>query len=107
VFAAGDNVRGPASLVEAIADARKSAMAIDKYLGGKGEFISPFRDKFVGLAASYDYESYQVERKRAVPPHLPVDQRLGGFAEVVAVYPQEEAVEEARRCLRCYLKEEE
>ena len=36
VFAAGDVVHGPSSVVEAIVDGRKAAEAIDRYLGGKG-----------------------------------------------------------------------
>ena len=32
IFAAGDNVRGPATVVEAVGDGKKAAMAIDKFL---------------------------------------------------------------------------
>jgi len=35
VFSGGDCVSGPASVIEAIADGRKAAQAIDRYLGGK------------------------------------------------------------------------
>lgn len=36
VFAGGDVVTGPASVIEAIAAGRQAAISIDKYLGGKG-----------------------------------------------------------------------
>jgi len=36
IFAAGDIVTGPASVVEAIAMGRTAASEIDKYLGGDG-----------------------------------------------------------------------
>ena len=36
VFAAGDVVMGTASVIEAIASARRTASAVDKYLGGTG-----------------------------------------------------------------------
>ena len=37
VFAGGDVVSGPASIIGAIAHGRKAASAIDRYLGGNGE----------------------------------------------------------------------
>ena len=37
VFAGGDIVRGPASVIEAIADGNRAAAAIDKYLGGESQ----------------------------------------------------------------------
>jgi NADPH-dependent glutamate synthase beta subunit-like oxidoreductase len=36
VFAGGEVARGPASVVEAVADGASAALAIDKYLGGDG-----------------------------------------------------------------------
>jgi NADH-quinone oxidoreductase subunit F len=36
VFAGGDVVRGPDTVIRAISDGKKAAMAIDKYLGGRG-----------------------------------------------------------------------
>jgi formate dehydrogenase (NADP+) beta subunit len=107
IFAAGDNVRGPATVVEAIADGKKSAMAIDKYLGGDGVFKSPSRDKYVKLSPGYDIDLYQKEREKVGAPHLPLSARYKNFDEVVAVYPVKAAVEEAKRCLHCYLREEE
>jgi len=37
VFAGGDVVKGPASVIEAIAHGRLAATSIDKYLGGEGD----------------------------------------------------------------------
>jgi NADPH-dependent glutamate synthase beta subunit-like oxidoreductase len=107
IFAAGDNVRGPASVVEAIADGKKSAMTIDKYLGGDGKFETAFREKFLTLAPTYNVETYQNERDRVASPHIDLSARYKNFSEVVAAYPVKMAVEEARRCLHCYLREEE
>ncbi len=107
IFGAGDNVRGPASVVEAIADGRKSALAIDKYLGGDGKFESAFRNDLLKLSPTYDVEPYQKERERIQPPHMDLSARYKNFNEVVAAYPVKMAVEEARRCLHCYLREEE
>ena len=42
VFAGGDCVHGPDTVIQAIADGRRAAIEIDKYLGGTGEIpVSP------------------------------------------------------------------
>jgi len=107
VFAAGDAVRGPATVVEAIGDGKKAAMAIDKYLGGDGALKDTFRDRLVNLVVSYDEEEYQKERKRLEAPTMPLSERYKNFKEVVLPYPSKAAVEEAKRCLHCYLRQEE
>jgi NADH-quinone oxidoreductase subunit F len=107
IFAAGDSVRGPATVVQAIADGKNAAMAIDRYLGGDGKFESPSRDEFLSLAPTYNVEAYQSERERVDSPHIALSARYKTFDEVVLAYPVKQAVEEARRCLHCYLREEE
>jgi NADH-quinone oxidoreductase subunit F len=107
IFAAGDNVRGPASVIEAIADGKNSALAIDKYLGGEGKFDAPSRDELISMTPGYDVEAYQKERERVTSPHIDLSARYKNFNEVVLPYPVKVAVEEARRCLHCYLREEE
>jgi NADH-quinone oxidoreductase subunit F len=107
IFAAGDSVRGPASVIEAIADGKKSAMAIDRYLGGDGTFTSVFRNDLIHLAPTYDVDAYQKERERVPSPHADLSARYKNFNEVVQAYSVKMAVEEAKRCLHCYLREEE
>lgn len=107
VFAAGDNVRGPASVVEAIADGKKSAIAIDTYLGGDGIINKSFREELLLLRVSYNEEEYQKERPREEMPHLPLTERYKNFKEIMLGYPIKKAVEEAKRCLHCYIREEE
>ena len=106
-YAAGDNVRGPASVVEAVADGKNAAIAIDVYLGGDGLAMNAFRDELVKMIVSYDETEYQKERERSEMPHLPLAKRYRNFNEVVLGYQAQAAVEEAKRCLHCYLREEE
>jgi NADH-quinone oxidoreductase subunit F len=107
IFAAGDNVRGPATAVEAVGDGKNAAMAIDKYLGGDGEPINVYRDELINMFVTYNEAEYQKERERVVMPHMALSARVGCFKEVVLGYDSHAAVEEAKRCLHCYLKEEE
>ncbi len=107
IFAAGDNVRGPATVVEAIADGKRAAMAIDKYLGGDGVLKDAYRDDLLKMTVSYDEEAYQKERDKVEVPSIPLSERYKNFKEVVLAYPVKMAVEEAKRCLHCYRREEE
>jgi len=102
VFAGGDVVSGPASVIEAIAAGRQAAISIDKYLGGKGlidEGLAPEE-------APAPLEIEEEERQRAEMPLLAVDRRIKGFDVVELGYTKATATEEAGRCLRCDLEED-
>ena len=102
VFAGGDAVSGPASVIDAIADGRQAAISIDQYLGGDGMIEEVLVPPEV-VPAPVKIEE---EEKRRVPiPSLPIDERLRGFTEVELGYTQAMATEEAKRCLRCDLEE--
>ena len=107
IFAAGDNVRGPATVVEAVGDGKTAAMAIDVYLGGEGKPMNAFRDELVSMVVSYDEAAYQKEMGKVAMPHLPIEKRSRNFNEVVLGYDRKAAVEEAKRCLHCYLRQSE
>lgn len=99
VFAAADAVTGTKSIIEAIADGRKSAISIDKYLGGEGqieEMLAPPEE-------TPPPRGKAEETWRAKMPMLALEERFGGFAEVEGGLSQEAAVEEASRCRRCDL----
>lgn len=107
VFAAGDNVRGPATAIEAVADGKNAALAIDEYLGGDGLPMNAFRDELVNMVVTYNEAPYQKEMGRMEMPHLPLPKRVRNFNEVVLGYQETAAVEEAKRCLHCYLRQSE
>ena len=100
VFAGGDCVRGPATVIEAIADARKAAEAIDRYLGGKGDIM----ESLVPVEEAETWlEKDSPEEKLAVFSHLPPEERVNNFDEVEYGMPREIAEAEAQRCLKCYV----
>jgi NADPH-dependent glutamate synthase beta subunit-like oxidoreductase len=105
VFAAGDVVTGPASVVQAIAVARTAAIAIDKYLGGKG--LLPFEEVRVNEPTSRHtfLERWQKKDKRVEMPKLSTEKRLQGFDEVELGLSDEMAIAEGQRCWRCDLEE--
>jgi NADH-quinone oxidoreductase subunit F len=104
VFAGGDVVTGPASVVEAIAHGRRAAEAIDRYLGGSGEIeekLAPEEDisKLPPLSAETK------ARLRSKMPHRASKTRVSNFQQVELGYSREAAIKEASRCLRCDLEE--
>ena len=99
VFAGGDAVTGPASVVEAIAAGKKAAASIHRYLGGQG-FVSDL-PQVADPAPYFGREEGFASVARVAVPALPVSERVPGFAEVELGYDEALAVAEAKRCLQC------
>ncbi|MGB3905861.1 MAG: FAD-dependent oxidoreductase [Anaerolineae bacterium] len=100
VFAGGEVVSGPSSVIEAIQMGRQTAISIDKHLGGDGDIeqalVPPEEsDPFMGREDGF------AERARLPMPSLTLDERHASFAEVCLGYDEEMAQQEASRCLRC------
>ena len=104
VFAAGDIARGPGTVIEAIEAGRRAASSIDKFLGGDGVIETPFAEKSPGPSYSGRRERGFADRKRARTPTLPVSERFEGFGEVERCFTDDEAMQEASRCLQCDLE---
>jgi len=107
VFVGGDAHRGPGILIEAIADGRRGALSIDRYLRGV-PLLTPREEvplPVVDLAEEEIrelVEGGEVEvGSRVVPRTVPVAERLRDFREVELSLTEEEARREAARCLRC------
>ncbi len=106
VFAAGDVVTGPATVIAALSAGKKAAVMIDRYVRGHVMKVLPK----VSLPSAYiepihtEEEEEATETKRVASPHLPVACRCGNFDEVELAISEEQALCEARRCLRCDLE---
>lgn len=98
VFAGGDAVTGPATVIEAIGAGIKAAQNIDKFLGGTGEIPSDIED--IAIPPAPEDVDDIVETPRAEMPSLPVSERTKK-AEVEIGFTREVALAEANRCLRC------
>jgi NADPH-dependent glutamate synthase beta subunit-like oxidoreductase len=102
IFAAGDAVSGPATVVEAIAGGKRAADAIDRYLSKKPPKIQtpvPPRSKRVPLIETDADEKMTLPR--ASLPLLDYQRRRTSFQQVELGFSEESAKKEARRCLRC------
>jgi formate dehydrogenase (NADP+) beta subunit len=101
IFAAGDIAFGPRLIINAVADGKKAAVEIDKYLRGpewkpKSKYVQITVLDHHEMAAHYD------EYSRLAVPALPIDRRTG-VAEVETGFTEQQAREEASRCLKCWI----
>ena len=105
VFAGGDVVRGPNTVVDAIADGKRAALMVDRYLRGEDmnkPMDVPMPKVYVEPAVVDEEEVGSA--KRVETPRASVEWRKRGFAEVEMALTAEEATREASRCLRCDLE---
>ncbi len=105
IFACGDGVTGPATLIAAVGQARTAANSCHQFLCGKEvspmpyEFLSK-KDNFTTQNPS-DYKNHFTAQKREEMPVLPTEDRQN-FKEVELGYSSEAiAQNEANRCLEC------
>lgn len=107
VFAGGDCVLGPLSLVNALDHGERAAASIADYLL-EGEIrIRPAQrmQKLLArnqLFAGLSLATRPLPSPRAIEPERDPGERVGNFAEVDGAISREVAYEEAQRCLRCY-----
>jgi heterodisulfide reductase subunit A-like polyferredoxin len=107
VFAGGDAARGPGMLIQAIADGRRGALSIDRYLRGT-DLLTP-RELVPLPVAELTKEEIdeKVARKevnlsqRSIIPTQPTAERVKDFREVEMALTEEQAKQEASRCLAC------
>lgn len=98
IFACGDVVLGPASVIEAIAGGREAAESIHRYLQGMD--IKEGRDPRVVKAKDIPLDGFQIAA-RAQMPELDPYTSLDSFNETELGLTEEQAILEAQRCLSC------
>ncbi|MBN2538045.1 FAD-dependent oxidoreductase, partial [candidate division WOR-3 bacterium] len=103
VFAGGDMVSGPASVIEAVAHGHEAAISIDRHI--RGVDLAEGRQKpDIRSAKTEESAGYRCgvkPRERAGEKQAPAAERVKGFDEIAAGFDEETAVAEASRCLNC------
>lgn len=104
VFAAGDGVSGPATLIEAIAQAQIASRSCHQYL--MGEAVKPLQKEFLSKKDNFKNQEkdeyigrYQSQMREEMPVMEP--EKRGNFNEVELGYTEEQALHETGRCLEC------
>jgi heterodisulfide reductase subunit A len=112
IFAGGDVVLGPATVVEAISHGRRSALAIDEYLSGADkdsstpDLVRQVYEDFQADRPPITYEELALDKPpekvlRQEMTQLPLKTRIGSFQEIFSTYDEAAAFAEANRCLNC------
>ncbi|MGE5467940.1 MAG: FAD-dependent oxidoreductase [Ignavibacteria bacterium] len=103
VYAGGDCVLGPSTLIESVAHGRRAASAIDLQLGGDGDIEEKLLpdgwETSPRLGADPDFN----KRRKVLPVMLAPSARTSGWEEVEKAYSDDAARAEAGRCFKCNL----
>jgi NADPH-dependent glutamate synthase beta subunit-like oxidoreductase/ferredoxin len=101
VFAAGDAITQPVSVIDAIGSAKQAAAGIDAYLQGVRAQDEPVSAREVPIARRELLPDDLTFQPRHPSPTLSMARRMHSYAEVELGYDAETAMAEARRCLMC------
>ena len=99
VFAGGDAVSGPATVIQAISAGQRAAVSIDLYLGGRGSTA----ERLVEPQKVTMYRLKLPTTDRVKIPAQQVKDRTRNFNQVELTLDEKSAIEEAKRCLWCDL----
>ena len=98
IFAGGDAVSGPSSVVEAVAAGERAAVGIDKYLTGQSH---AFWRETRQVDTNFDPDADPVDYPREKLELIPLQRRRNNFDEVELPWREAVAIRQAKRCLRC------
>lgn len=98
IFAGGDAVTGPKTVIEAIAHGKQAAISITRLL--KGEDLRAGREREWRAVDDVKTEGYDVI-PRAHMPRLDAASRVSTYNEVQLGFSEEQVRKEAERCLSC------
>ncbi|MBI2966326.1 MAG: FAD-dependent oxidoreductase [Bacteroidetes bacterium] len=102
IFAGGDIVSGPASVIDAVGSGRKAARSIDLFLGGDGiidkDIIIEEKNMFIGSSENF------CTTGRQPAAYADIETRKCDFSSVEHTYNEDVAIVEAGRCLQCDLR---
>ncbi|MGD8661010.1 MAG: FAD-dependent oxidoreductase, partial [Desulfobacterales bacterium] len=103
VFAGGDAVTGPASVIEAVAAGHKAVAAIQRFIDKKN-LSQDTEDSADQEPSGQNWQEIPediIPEARVTSRHQDIRKRIGSFEEVDLNFSEAEAQQEARRCLNC------
>ncbi|SFM64343.1 FAD-dependent oxidoreductase [Thermodesulforhabdus norvegica] len=101
VFAAGDVVLGPSSVVQAVGTGKEAAVSVDRFIRGVDLRAGRKRNLSVAEKPSSARIPGSSTTKRLVLPRIPAGERIKGFDEVTGSPSETDVLAEAGRCLNC------
>jgi NADPH-dependent glutamate synthase beta subunit-like oxidoreductase len=101
VFAAGDAITQPVSVIDAIGSAKQAAAGIDAYLRGRAPQELQVSAREVPIARRELLPEELTPMPRHASPTISMARRTSSYTEVELGYDAQTAVAEAQRCLMC------
>lgn len=102
IFAGGDGVMGPTTLIQAAGQGKQAAFYIDKYLNNEAAEEFEFGDKLPAIEKTAILKKNLGKFKPAIEGGMrPINQRIKDFDEVEFTYTEEELKASTQRCLDC------
>ena len=103
IFAGGDIVSGPASVIDAVGHGRKATRSIDKFLGGDGiinydKDLHSDNEMYIGRE-----DGFRILEREQVN-YINADKRKLNFNPFELTYEEDSAIKEGSRCLQCDLR---
>ncbi|MBN2302409.1 MAG: FAD-dependent oxidoreductase, partial [Lentisphaerae bacterium] len=98
VFACGDAVVGPSTVIDSIAAGKNAALEIHSVLSGE---LLPKNNRPANEPRHYKDPDFVGESRRVVADAVAAHERVKSFCEVEHVLSEEDAVAESMRCLSC------
>jgi len=103
IFAGGDVAFGPRNLIEAVANGKRAADSIHRYLsGGRADIVADLAIEKLPTPTYRMIAGFET-LDRETPPTLALDRRTG-IAEVESGYSRDQARAQAARCLVCHVQ---
>ncbi len=103
VFASGDAVTGPATVIEAVSSGHKAVYAMDRFI--KGEDLEAFAEKSAAAPPPgqdwIEIPKNLSKKKRVESILMNSEERSASFEEVNLGFSEDKAKDEANRCLNC------
>jgi formate dehydrogenase beta subunit len=99
IFAGGDCVFGPRLIIDSVADGKRAAVGIDEFLRGR-KHPEPIVEIEILKRHAMPLDYLDINRQPI--PMLPLERRTG-VTEVEIGYDAQSAMEEAQRCLHCWV----
>ena len=104
VFAAGDATGGSVIVVEAMAEGRKAATSIIRDLNGLDMHLDREHEGAYETWLETELDEDEPVKPRVAITNISPEKRIQSFVEVALGFTEEQALEEASRCLACECK---
>jgi heterodisulfide reductase subunit A len=103
VFAAGDAVTGPASVIEAVAAGHKAVEAIQRFIDKEelSRYAEEVAEQEPPGCSWQEIPEGIAPQARVTSRHRDIRERTGSFEEVDLNFSEAEAQKESQRCLNC------